>query len=90
MSTVHSGNNNALMLEDNLQAGFLLSDQDTTKIHAGFSVISIGGIIGVEYIRDCNSKEKKRIKRMMYSDKCVKSIRTKTTKGDPCQLFVLK
>jgi hypothetical protein len=60
------------VIEDNLHAGFVMSDEGGTKEFALFKVPD--GPQSAQFVRNCTKEEKKRLKKKVYGQKIIRSI----------------
>ena len=83
--------NTAILLEDGLQAGQLVSDDGDARIPSrkefvAFAVDSGSGAITFD--RHCTRAEKKKLGKMLHGDKVIRRIRQYTASGEVCLMFV--
>jgi len=76
-------------LEESLYAGFLSYDYGAVKEFAAFELME--DVPTPLFKRICNPTEKKKLKKLVYGDRVVKSIRHRTAvEGDEIQIFHLR
>ncbi len=81
----------AVLLEDGLQAGQLVTDDGDARIPSrkefvGFAVDSGSGAI--TFGRHCTRAEKKKLGKMLHGDKVIRRVRQYTASGEVCLMFV--
>lgn len=72
-----------VLLRDGLQAGFLYSDQATSKRYFGFKTDERG----IVWVRECTSKEKSWLGKIVFEDKKVKGTEALSGDGRKVSLF---
>lgn len=83
--------NTAILLEDGLQAGQLVTDDGDARIPSkkefvGFAVDSGSGAI--TFNRQCTRAEKKKLGKMLHGDKIIRRVQQHTASGETCLMFV--
>ena len=73
-----------VLLRDGLQAGFLYSDQATSKRYFGFKTDERGSV----WVRECTNKEKSWLGKIIFKDKKVKRIEVLSEDGRKVFLFM--
>jgi hypothetical protein len=78
-----------VLLDEALYAGFASYDFGAVKEFAAFELIE--GVPQPVFKRVCTPGEKKKLKKLVYAQKCVRSIRHKCQEdGDEFQIFYMK
>jgi hypothetical protein len=77
-----------VMLDDSTLAGFLVSERGTCKEYCAFKVTE--GLASATFVRLCTPEEKRYLKKLVYGERCVKSVRcTKDADEEGIMIFTI-